>query len=128
MDHERRRELLLKDLLEEYVACCTVCESIAKHYPSGFVFLKYLDFDELLTLTKNQFKNLNIIYPTNRLLYKHPYEALWVKDSDLYLVGDFSLVYVKDRFVLYTLPVWFVFLKKIIGLFTKSKNINHLRY
>jgi len=128
MDDERRRKLLLKDLLQEYVDCCTVCESIAKHYPGGFVFLKYLDFDELLTLIKKQFKNINIIYPTNRLLNKHPYEAMWIKDGDLYLLCDFSIVYVKNRFALYTLQVWSVFLKKIIGLFIKSKNINHLRY
>jgi len=71
MNQERRLELLLHDLREEYIACSKVCQLIANHYINGFVFLKYIDLENIFEYTQKKYKNINIIYPTNRLLYQH---------------------------------------------------------
>jgi len=127
MNHERRLELLLNDLRKEYRACYVVCERISKHYTNGVVLLKYLDLDNIFEYTQKKFKTINIIYPTNRLLYQHPYEAIWVQDDNLYITADFAIILINQYTFLYTQPVWSVFLKKVIGMFKKD-SINHLRF
>src|SRR5436190_11570709 len=128
MDNKRR----LEDIQDTYKTCIVVCSQIAEHYHNGFIFLKYIDLESVFYIKEGKYKCVNIVYPNNRILFKHPYQAVWIKDEELYIVADFAEIYSTEGRPLITISVWKNFLQKLVTLISTNrlgrKPIKHLRY
>ena len=126
-----RSVLLENDLKKEYKRCAYSCRTILRANccdDRGFVFYRFIDFNNIFKFREtNNFKIINIIYPTSKIFFEHPYESIWIEDSSLNIVSSFALVYISTKVYLHTLPVWERFLKKLIRLF-RNVRVDHIRF
>lgn len=129
---------LYNDLKTEYKICAETCKTILETNQvslNGFVFYRYIDFENIFDLReKNKkfktIKLINIIHPSSKKYFEQPYESLWI-DSDspttLNLVSSFALVYISNQLYLHTTPMWQSFLRKLIRLF-RGVRVNDIRF
>lgn len=130
--------LLYNDLKEEYEICSNTCKTILRANCSdsnGFVFYRYIDFENIFVLrdeNKNlkKIKLINLIHPSSKIYSDHPFESIWIDGSNpnnLNIVKSFALVYISNRNYLHTLPVWQLFVRKLIRLF-RGIRVNEVRF
>jgi hypothetical protein len=130
--------LLLNDIKKEYKICAKSCKIILRANQlntNGFIFYRYFDFNELFSIreqckNEKKIKLINLIYPSSKQFFEHPYESFWVDINSptvLNIVTSFALVYISNSLYLHTLPVWESFLRKIIRLF-RGIRVSSIRF
>lgn len=142
--NEKQKQMLYNDLENVYKNCLETCKTIlksnTKSHESNFILFKYVHLESFFKLLLQhhqyrKFSKINIVYPSSNMLKGHDYEAVWIDDESLNIVADFAAIYImlKDnrnvavKEILFTLPVWAVFLKKIIHL-CRGIKITHVHF